>query len=216
MRRQWALCVLMAVLSVSALAQRRPDVKPTVQGILFLPVALGNPIFDNLTAVLGQVEGSFQLPVYKGFGAGVGVNATWYELNEFGLSSQVPTDGDVRRMLYFAKLNWTRYTGNGTFLPRFSTKPGQSTWAWNLRSCKMSASPAFHWRLNAAWSVHAKDNLAFGLSIRIRAGRHAFRSGVIGLDGFSRPHGYRGTVSLPHRGSLGFSTSFRKLKDEVW
>ncbi|MBK6408863.1 MAG: hypothetical protein IPF78_04025 [Flavobacteriales bacterium] len=62
----------MAVLSVSALAQRRPDVKPTLQGILFLPVALGNPIFDNLTAVLGQVEGSFQLPVYKGSAQGWG------------------------------------------------------------------------------------------------------------------------------------------------
>ncbi|HQY79381.1 MAG: hypothetical protein IPP95_02335 [Flavobacteriales bacterium] len=215
MRRQWALCVLMAVLSVSALAQRRPDVKPTVQGILFLPVALGNPIFDNLTAVLGQVEGSFQLPVYKGFGAGVGVNATWYELNEFGLSSQVPTDGDVRRMLYFAKLNWTRYTGNSTFL-EFSTKLGQSTWAWNCRSCtENERQSGFHWGLNAAWSVHATDNLAFGLSLGYEQDATRFSPGVIGLDRFPG----RTDTGAPYHFltvGLGFSTSFRKLKDEVW
>ncbi|MBK7287029.1 MAG: hypothetical protein IPI95_07935 [Flavobacteriales bacterium] len=189
----------MAVLSVSALAQRRPDVKPTVQGILFLPVALGNPIFDNLTAVLGQVEGSFQLPVYKGFGAGVGVNATWYELNEFGLSSQVPTDGDVRRMLYFAKLNWTRYTGNSTFL-EFSTKLGQSTWLGIAAAApKMSASPAFTGaERGLVRPCHGQSRLrAF---TGLRAGCHAFQSRGHRPRTLSRPHGYRRTVSLPHRG----------------
>ena len=214
MKRQWATCALMVMLAAPAFAQRLPEVKPTFQGFLFLPVALGNPVFDNLTAVLGQVEGSFQLPVYKGLGVGVGVNATWYELEEFGLSAQVPTDGDVRRMLYFGKLNWTHYTGTRTFL-ELSTKLGQSTWDWNCRTCSVNERQSgLHWGLNAGWFVHASDNLAFGLSLGYEQDATRFSPGVIGLERFPGRTDTGGPYHFLTVG-LGFSTGFQKTKEEA-
>ena len=88
MKARGAIGALSIFIAAAGHAQKPPELKPSAQGFLFLPVALGSPIFDNLTDVLGQVDGTFQLPVYKGFGAGVGVNATFYELNDRGLAPE--------------------------------------------------------------------------------------------------------------------------------
>ncbi|MCB0757385.1 MAG: hypothetical protein KDC01_02925, partial [Flavobacteriales bacterium] len=133
MKFQLAIGALAMLVPMVGQAQKVPEFKPTAQGFLFLPMALGNPIFDNLTDALGQVDGVFQLPVYKGLGIGVGVNATWYELNDNGLSPEL-TEGDVNRLLFYGKLTWAHYTGSRTFI-ELNAKLGQSTWNWNCRTC---------------------------------------------------------------------------------
>lgn len=214
MKARLAIGALSIFLAAAGHAQKPPDLKPTAQGFLFLPVALGNPIFDNLSDVLGQVDGSFQLPVYKGFGVGVGMNATFYELNDRGLAPEV-TEGDVNRLLFYGKLTWTHYTGPRTFV-EMNAKLGQSTWDWNCSTCADNERQAgFHWGVNAAYFVHASDNLAFGLSLGYQQDAVRFGPGVIGLERFPG----RTEMDAPYHFltvGLGFSTTFEKAKDGVW
>ncbi|MEO8734036.1 MAG: hypothetical protein ABI373_06880, partial [Flavobacteriales bacterium] len=189
-------------------------VKPTVQGFVFLPLALSNPIFNDLTGVLGQVDGSFQLPVYKGLGVGVGIDASFYQLNEHGLAVG-ETPGSVSRLLYYGKVNWTAYTGPQTFY-ELSAKFGQSTWNWDCTTCTSNEKqPGFHWGLNATYFVHATDNLAFGLSLGYEADGTSFGPEVIGLENFPGRTDTGGPYHFITVG-LGFSTAFAKSDAGMW
>ncbi|MBX2981487.1 MAG: hypothetical protein KF843_02340 [Flavobacteriales bacterium] len=198
----------------AGMAQRAPEFHPTAQGFLFLPIALDNPVFDNLTDVLGQVDGAFQLPLYKGFGAGVGVNATWYELNENALAPEY-TLGDVNRLVFYGKLTYSHYTGARTFY-ELNAKLGQSTWKWNCRTCAGNDTQSgFHWGLNAAFFLHATDNLAFGLSVGYQQDATSFGPGVVGLESFPGRTDTGGPYRFLNVG-LGFSTTFQKGDEGVW
>lgn len=214
MRLQLAIGALALLIPFSGVAQRAPEFKPTAQGFLFLPIALDNPVFNNLADVLGQVDGAFQLPVYKGLGVGAGVNSTWYELNENALAPEY-TLGDVNRLVFYGKLTWSHYTGARTFY-ELNAKLGQSTWKWNCRTCTENAKqPGFHWGLNAAYFIHATDNLAFGLSVGYQQDATSFGPGVVGLESFPG----RTDTGGPYRFltvGLGFSTTFEKANDGVW
>lgn len=215
MRNRLAIVIFCCWAPVTCIAQKLPEPKPSVQGFLFLPVALKNPVFDDLTAVLGQLEGVFQMPVWKGLGVGLGVNATWYELEERAVGGGIITQGEVRRMLYFGKLNWTRYTGPRTFY-ELNTKLGQSTWTWDCTTCASNeTSSSFHWGVNAAYFIHASDNLAFGLSLGYEADAAEFGPEVIGLERFPG----RTDASAPYRFitiGLGFSTTFANSSGSMW
>ena len=209
-----ALGVLAA--TTAAQAQRIPEPKPAAQGFLVLPVALGDPIFTDLTSVLAQLDGSFQLPVYKGFGVGVGLNASFFELNEFGLGAQTQTLGFVDRIIYYGKLNYVHYTGPVTFV-QVEAKLGPSSWNWNCSTCAESIrQPGFHWGLDAGYFVHATDNLAFGLTLGYDADNTSFGPDVIGLEHFPG----RTDTGAPYRFltvGLGFSTGFAKASGEgLW
>ena len=215
MKRVLTALMVLAV-SATAYAQRVPDPKPAAQGFLVLPVALGNPVFSNLTSVLAQVDGCFQLPVYKGLGLGVGVNASFFELNEFGLGAQTQTQGFVNRILYYGKLNYVHYTGPVTFV-QLDAKFGPSSWNWNCSTCTESArQPGFHWGVDAGYFVHASPNLAFGLTVGYDADNSSFGPDVIGLERFPG----RSDTGSPYRFltvGLGFSTGFAKASGEgMW
>ena len=214
MRRAIAFSALLAMAPFAGKAQKLPGLKPTLQGTFFLPVALGNPVFNDLTFILGQVDGTFQLPAYKDFGLGAGVNATWYELNDRALA-QVPTEGDVSRLLFYGKLFWSRYMGPRTFF-ELNAKFGHSTWDWNCTTCSSNERQSgFHWGTNAALYVHASDNLAFGLSVGYQRDATTFGPGVIGLESFPGLTDTGGPYQFLTVG-LGFSTSFEKAKDGMW
>ncbi|MBS1582620.1 MAG: hypothetical protein JST66_10515 [Bacteroidetes bacterium] len=203
----WALAPM-------AMAQRLPELKPTAQGFLILPVVLNNPIFDDLTAVLGQVDGCVQFPVAKGLGFGVGASMTWYELEEHGLP-QVTAIGTTERLVFYGKVAYARYTGPRTFY-ELNAKLGQGSWNWKCSSCADNEKqPGFHWGLNAAYFVHASDNLAFGLTLGYEADATSFGPGVIGLDHFPG----RLDTGAPYRFltvGLGFSTRFAKSPEREW
>jgi hypothetical protein len=214
MKRSVAIALVAAMSPLAILAQRLPQVKPTAQGFVFLPLALGNPVFNDLTGVLGQVGGSFQLPVYRGLGVGVGVDASFYELNEHGLSTE-ETQGTVNRLLYYGKLSWSAYTGPRTFY-ELSAKLGQSTWDWDCTTCTSNEKQvAFHWGLNASYFVHATDNLAFGLSLGYEEDGTSFGPHVIGLDNFPGRTDTGGPYHFLTVG-LGFSTGFAKSDRGMW
>lgn len=211
-----ALAWLGSLLTYGALhAQQIPELKPTAQGFLMLPIMLHNPIFKSLTEVLGQVDASFQAPVAKGLGLGVGVNVTWYDLEENGLP-QVPASGDVSRLLFYGKINYTKYTGPRTFY-ELNAKLGQGTWTWNCRTCLANGKqPGFHWGVNAAYFVHATDNLAFGLTAGYEADATSFGPQVIGLDKWPGRTDTGGPYRFISFG-LGFSTRFQRSKSEnMW
>ena len=214
MKVRLAISTAFVFLGACAMAQQRQANKPTAQGFFILPVTLGNPIFNDLADVLGQVDGCFQMPFYKGLGVGLGMNASFYELNEHGLATEV-TDGSTTRMLYYGKLFWAHPTGKQTFL-ELNAKLGQSTWAWDCTTCGNNERQAgFHWAANAAWFIHASDNLAFGLSLGYQADESRFGPGVIGLQRFPG----RTDMGAPYRFltiGLGFSTGFEKSKEGIW
>lgn len=188
--------------------------KPTAQGAFVLPLALANPIFNNLTSTMGQVDGCFNLPLYKTLGVGVGGQVTWYELNGNALSPEL-TEGTLNRVVYYGKLWWARYTGPRTFY-ELNAKMGHGTWDWNCRTCADNQrQPGLHWALNAAYYVHASDNLAFGLTVGYQGDEAAFGPGVIGLERFPG----RTDTGGPYRFltvGLAFSTSFQRAAEGVW
>lgn len=214
MIRAGALLCLLAAVPPALQAQRLPELKPTAQGFLLLPVVLKNPAFEDLTAVLGQVDGCVQFPLVKGLGVGAGVNMTWYELEENGLAL-VRAVGTTQRLLFYGKLNYVRYTGPRTFY-ELNAKLGQGTWTWDCSTCAANAKqPAFHWGLNAGYFVHATDNLAFGLTLGYEADAASFGPEVIGLDRFPG----RTDTDVPYRFltvGLGFSTRFEKAPEREW
>jgi hypothetical protein len=189
-------------------------VKPTAQGFFFLPAALGNPVFNDLTDVLGQVDGTFQVELLYGFGAGAGVNGTFYELRDRSLAPVI-TEGSVNRVLLYGKLFWNRSLGESVFV-EFNTKLGQGTWDWDCTTCAESLrQQAFHWGVNGVLFVRASDNLAFGLSLGYQGDEARFRPGVIGLDHFPG----RTDMGAPYRFftiGLGFSTGFAKSQEGLW
>jgi len=213
--KQLIAAALIAVLApLAARAQKLPEVKPTAQVFVHLPVALNNPVFNDLTGVLGQVDGAFQLPIYKGLGVGVGIDASFFELNDHALSPEV-TEGSANRWLYYGKVNWSAYTGPQTFY-ELSAQFGQSRWNWDCTSCAYNEQQVgFHWGLSAAYFVNATDNLAFGLLLGYEADGSSFGPGVIGLDHFpgrtdtERPYHFL-TIGL------GFSTNFAKSESGMW
>lgn len=214
MSRWLALCWLLWAAQAHGQVPRPAPFKPVVQGYLFLPVALHNPVFDNLADVLGQVDGTVQMPFYKGLGLGVGVNASFYDLKERGLAPEV-TEGQVQRMVYYGKLFWAHYLGERAYV-ELNAKLGQGTWDWQCTTCAANQRQnAFHWAANAALFLHATDNLAFGLSVGFQRDLSNFSPGVIGLERFPG----RTDLGAPYRFltvGLGFSTGFAKSKEGIW
>ncbi|HMN06213.1 MAG TPA: hypothetical protein PKD45_10835 [Flavobacteriales bacterium] len=205
------VALLLAACPLAGHAQHLPEFKPTAQGFLFLPIALKNPVFDNLAAVLGQVDGSLSFPIFKGIGLGAGANHTWYELNETGLAPEV-TIGSVNRLLLYGKLSWGHYTGQRTFY-ELNAKMGQSIWDWQCGTCADSKRQNdLSWGLNAAFLLHASDNLAFGVSVGYHRDLSRFSPEVVGLDHFPGRTDMGGPYRFLNIG-LGFSTGFQRSRE---
>ncbi|MCC6839864.1 MAG: hypothetical protein IT230_06870 [Flavobacteriales bacterium] len=187
---------------------------PTVQGAFVLPLALDNTVFNNLTSTMGQVDGTFNLPVYKGLGVGVGGNATWYELNGNALAPLL-TEGTLNRVLFHGKLWWAHYTGPRTFY-EVNAKLGQGTWNWNCRTCTENERQAStHWAVNAAYFVHTSENLSFGLTVGYQEDAAEFGPRVIGLEQFPGRTDMGARYRFFTVGLL-FSTGFRSTQEGVW
>lgn len=194
-----------------SIAQPR-EVKPTAVGFFHLPVALQSPVFSNLTDVLGQVDLAFNMPLYKGLGIGVGATGSWYDLSRDALAPEV-TEGRLGRYVGYGELFWKQYTSERTFY-EFNTKLGYGQWNWNCRTCSDNLDqPGFHWEVNAAYFIHATDNLAFGLLLGYQGDASSFGPEVIGLERFPG----RTDGSTPYRFltvGLGFSTGFERWSEE--
>jgi hypothetical protein len=210
------LILLLAVLIAQATqAQKLPEPKLSAQGWLVLPVALKNPVFDALTEVQGQLDGSLQLPVWKGLGFGAGVKVNFFGLEERALSRTL-TQGDASRFVYYGKLQYERYLGGKAYVELY-TKLGMAQWKWNCRTCASNERQSgFHWGSGAALFVHASDNLAFGVTLGYEADAASFGPNVIGLNEFPG----RTDTGGPYRFltvGLGFSTRFLPSKGEdMW
>ena len=91
-----ALCI--CGLSLTATAQDRkrlPDVSTTIKGDLALPIPVNNPLFSSVTETVGMLGATIQFPIYKGLGAGVGANMSWFAIEERALAPFI-TSGEIR------------------------------------------------------------------------------------------------------------------------
>lgn len=194
--------------------QPLPAQKPTFQGTLLLPTQLRNPVFGRLTAPLGELEGSLQLPLFKGLGVGVGASFMFWDLQQRAFSL-LTTIGEARRTVYFGKLQYARYTGSKTFY-ELNAKAGPATWTWDCSTCVENVlQRGLHWGVNAGYYVHATRNLAFGVTVGYERDMAEFSSDVICEPNFP---GYP-EVREPYRFitvGLGFSTRFEPSEEERW
>lgn len=215
MRRVLLFLALCTALLAGAQQTSLPKQKPTFQGLLILPTQLRNPLFGRLTAPLGELDGSFQLPIRSGWGVGVGGKMMWWELQEHAFS-QLSTIGDARRATWYGKLQYARYTGPRTFY-ELNLKAGMSYWAWDCSTCaEVVKQTGFHWGANAGYFVHATDNLAFGLILGYETDAADFSPAVICQEEFPGYTDRGGTYRFLTVG-LGFSTTFERNKeDDHW
>lgn len=205
------LTLCLGLLSVTGIAQQPPEFGPRVQGLLVLPISLQDPVFNGLADVLGQVDGSFSLPVYKGLALGAGASHTWYELNEGALAPEI-TIGHVNRLLVYGKVSWAHYTSSRTFY-ELNAKVGPGIWDWKCGSCADNLRQVdLSWGLNAAYFVHATDNLAFSISVGYHRDLSEFSPDVIGLERFPGRTDMGGPYRFFNVG-LGFSTGFQRSRE---
>ncbi|MBK9177845.1 MAG: hypothetical protein IPM46_16235 [Flavobacteriales bacterium] len=216
MHRSLALFILI-VTALCADAQQRgrlPDVSSTVKGDLVLPVPLRNPLFNSITETVGQVGLTFQLPVYKGLGLGLGSNMTWFTLKERALNPFI-VSGDVRRLVAYGKVQYEQYTGERTFY-ELSLRIGLAGYDFDCSTCVGQRDPVLYWSLQTGYYVHATDNLAFGLLVGYDNQRARFSAADLGLENFP------GRTETTEAGSyqnlifgLGFSTRLRRSDREA-
>lgn len=211
-----ALLIIACAASLSVVAQNRrlADVSSTVKGDLVMPVPLGNPLFNSVTESVGQLGATFQLPVYKGLGLGVGGNITWFTLKERALNPFV-VSGDVRRLVGFGKVQYEAYTSERTFY-ELSARAGMAVYDFDCASCVGARDPVLYWSLQAAYYIHATDNLAFGLLVGFDSQSGRFSADDLGLENFP---GRRETAESRNYQNLlfglGFSTRLRRSEREA-
>lgn len=210
-------CLLLAVITLGASAQkggRLPDVSSTVKGDLVMPIPLANPLFNSVTESVGQIGGTFQLPVYKGFGLGLGGNITWLTLKERALNPFI-LSGDVRRLVGYGKLQYEAYTGERTFY-ELSLRAGMAVYDFDCSTCVGPRNPVLYWSVQTGYYIHATDNLAFGLLVGYDRQSARFSADDLGLDNFpgrretAESHDYQNLLF-----GLGFSTRLRRSERDA-
>jgi hypothetical protein len=205
------LVILTAVAFAASAQDRRslPQITPTFKGLLVLPVPLGNPLFDGLTETIGQVDGAFQVPIFKGWGLGVGAKMTWFALDERPLQPLLRS-GEVRRASFYGKIAYEEYTGDRTFF-ELHARAGTSLFAFDCMTCHEDRPNALHWGAGASYFVHVTHNLAFGFMLGYERDEYRFRLMDLGLE--SLP-GRRDTEEKRNFQNLvigmGFSTRFTR------
>ena len=215
MRRFLSLiCIGWCMLAFSQERGKLPDVSSTLKGDLVLPVSFNNPIFNSVTETIGQLGGVIQLPLFKGLGIGVGGNYTWWGIKERALAPFV-TQGEVRRAVFFGKVQYERYTGPRTFY-ELNLRAGTSTYTYDCPTCIGDEEPGFFWSLATGYYIHATDNLAFGLTVGYDRQTSRFDAADLGLMGFpGRPESSEARAYQNLVFGLGFSTRFRKSDRDV-
>lgn len=192
---------------------RMPDVSPTFKGTLMLPVPLGNPLFNDITEVVGLLDGMVQLPVYKGLGIGLGARMTWFGIKERALAPNI-TGGDVRRATFQGKLQYEQYTSDRTFY-ELNGRAGVSSFVFDCRTCTDdSRRSVFHWGIGVGYYVHATENLAFGFTLGFERDATRFTAADMGLENFpGRIEKEEARDFQMLTIGLGFSTRFRRSPD---
>lgn len=213
------LVVVLAMAPLWLVAQQRgkgdlPDVSMTIKGDLVLPVSLKNPLFNATTETIGQLGGSYQVPLYKGLGLGIGGNHTWWSIKERSLAPAIIT-GEVRRAVLFGKVQYEQYTGDRTFY-ELNMRVGTSTYTYDCKGCAGGTEATLFWSLGVGYFVHATDNLAFGFSMAFDTTPSRFNAADLGLKNFpGRPEVEEAKPYQNLLFGLGFSTRLRKNERDV-
>lgn len=211
-----SLASLLALVALCTSAQRQsrlPDVSATFKGTLVLPVPVNNPLFNDVTETLGQIDGVIQIPVWKGLGLGAGAKQTWFGVKERALAPEV-TSGDIRKTSFFGKLQYESYTGDRTFY-EFSLRAGSSTYVFDCPTCSdESTRTVLHWSVGAGYYVHVTENLAFGFTFGYERDNTRFKTTDLGLESFpGRTQTVENTEFQNILIGLGFSTRLRKSEE---
>jgi hypothetical protein len=215
MMRAILLLLAIALFVIPSSAQGRlPDVSMTIKGDLVMPAPLRTPLFKSITESIGQAGLTFQVPVYKGLGVGIGANMTWLALKERALSPFI-NNGDIRRLVAYGKVHYERYTGEKTFY-ELSARSGVASYEFSCEGCGGRLDPMLYVSVQAAYYVHATENLAFGMLLGhdFQSGR--FSASDLGLSNF--PGRTETSESGPYQNllfGLGFSTRLRRSERDV-
>lgn len=212
-------CLLLPTLlalSAPVHAQSLPEPSATIKGTLVLPVPVGNPLFNAYTEVLGQVDGTYQHPLYKGLGVGVGGKMTWFGVKERALPSII-TSGDISKLTLFGKVQYEQYTSARTFY-ELNARVGTSTFTFSCPTCTDdSRRTVLHWALGVGYYIHTSDNLAFGLTLGYETDATRFHANDLGLPDGRFPGRKEVEDAHPFQNlliGLGFSTRLRRADDE--
>ena len=210
---QRTFTLLLTLLPFCTAAQRLPEPSNTIKGALVLPVPVGNPLFNSITEVLGQVDAAFQLPLYKGIGVGAGVRMTWFGVKERALAPIV-TSGDISKLTFFGKVQYEQYTSERTFY-ELNARVGSSTFRFDCPTCDDSSRrTVLNWGLGVGYYVHTSENLAFGLTLGYETDATHFHARDLGLESFP---GRREVEEARNFQclliGLGFSTRLRRVNE---
>jgi hypothetical protein len=214
MNRQWGSWIFgLALVPAASMAQSRsnmPDVSPTFKGTLMLPIPLGMPLFNDITEVVGLVDGMVQVPLYKGVGIGAGARMNWFGIKERALSPII-TGGDIRRATFHGKLQYEQYTGPRTFY-ELNARGGVTTFNFICRTCTDDSRRTVpHWGIGVGYYVHVSDNLAFGFTLGYERDATRFSASDLGLENFpGRIETQEARDFQMLTIGMGFSTRFRR------
>lgn len=207
------LAVLMGHLA--CLAQGRlPEVSATIKGDLVMPVPIRTPLFSSITESIGQAGLTFQAPIHKGLGLGVGANMTWLTLKERALSPFL-SSGEVRRFAVYGKVQYERFTTEHTFY-ELSLRSGIAGFNYSCGGCAGQLDPVLYLSAQAAYYIHATENLSFGLMLGYDLQNGRFSAEDLGLSNL--PGRAETAEAGPYQNvllGLGFSTRLRRSERDV-
>ena len=127
----------------------------------------------------------------------------------------VVTEGEVRRAVFYGKLQFERCTGERTFY-EWSCRAGTSTYTFDCPTCPGAETPGLYWSLISGYYIHAPDNLAFGPTVGYDRQSTRFDATDLGLTGFpgrketSEDRNFQNLVF-----GLGFSTRLRRSERDA-
>lgn len=214
MRFVFLLMVCLVDAHMARAQGRLPDVSNTIKGDLNMPVPIRTPLFKSVTESIGQFGLTFQAPVHKGLGLGVGANMSWLALKERALSPFI-NNGDIRRLAFYGKVQYERYTSAITFY-ELSVRAGAASYEFSCGGCAGRLDPMLFMSVQAAYYVHATENLAFGLLVGhdLQSGR--FTASDLGLSNFpGRTETEESSIYQNMLFGLGFSTRLRRSERDV-
>ena len=215
--RSILLILLLSVIPLKGLAQERkkrlPDVSATIKGDLQLPVPLNTPLFNSITETIGMLGLTYQHPLFDGLGIGLGANMSWFGVEERALAPLV-TSGEIRRLRFFGKAQFERYTGERSYY-ELQARAGVASYDYDCPTCpSVAPRPAFHWGLGAGYYLHATENLSFGLTLGYEADAVRFAASDLGLTGFPGRREVAETRDQQYLVvGMGFSTRLRRSPD---
>lgn len=196
--------------NVTAIAQQRTELKPSIKGAFNLPIVVGNKAFQDIMKGVIDVDINGQYPLKSGLAFGLGGKVNYFEANDNALTPYI-TKGSALGWSIYAKAGWEKMLGENTFAD-MGLNIGFTNMGYDSRQCEgTQKTSGFYLEPKASLYIFATGQLAFGLLLGYQLQFQSFGQEQLCLDELPRhtPEDAEGNLGFITIG-LGFSAGLAR------